>query len=111
MGVIVERAGDQHVEARFGGFAGGQNQVHAGERAEFRADQDSGAALGLAFQEASLGADVVAGPGLQADEVNAVRLAGLVHTGCAQMVQHHGGEIDQRRGGCAALAGCRRFPE
>ena len=72
MGVVVEGAGDQHVEPRLGGFAGGGDEVHAGEGAELRADQDAGAALGLAFQEAAFGADIFAGPGLQAGEVDAV---------------------------------------
>jgi len=59
----------------------------------------------LAFQEAAFGADVFAGPRLQAGEADAVGFLGLVHAGGAQMVQHHGGEIDWRRRGLATLAG------
>ncbi len=106
MGVVVECAGDQHVEPRLGGFAGGGDEIGAGEGAELGADQDAGAAFGLTFQEAAFGADIDAGPGLQAGEVDAVGLVGLVHAGGAQMVQHHGGEIDGGRCGLSALAGC-----
>ena len=96
MRVVVEGAGDQHVEPRLGGFARGGDEVHAGERAELRADQDARAALDLAFQEAAFGADILAWPRLQAAEVDAVGFLGLVHARGAQMIQHHGREIDGR---------------
>jgi hypothetical protein len=43
MGVEVEGAGDEDVEAGVGGFAGGGDEVGAGDGAELRADQDCGA--------------------------------------------------------------------
>ena len=67
VGVVVEGAGDQHVEVRVCGFAGGLHQIGAGDGAEFGADEDAGASLragvGVAFDVGSLGADEVAGPG------------------------------------------------
>ena len=46
VGVVVEGAGDQHVEVRVGGFSGGLHQIGAGDGAEFGADEDAGASLG-----------------------------------------------------------------
>ncbi|MGH8559703.1 MAG: hypothetical protein ACRESZ_20075 [Methylococcales bacterium] len=43
MRVIVEGAGDQHVEPGVSGFARGGNQVGAGDGAEFGADENRGA--------------------------------------------------------------------
>ena len=43
VGVVVEGAGDQHVEAGIAGFAGGGDQIGARDGAEFRADEDGGA--------------------------------------------------------------------
>jgi hypothetical protein len=48
VGVVVEGAGDEHVEAGVGGLAGGGDQVGAGDGAELGADEDAGAALGAA---------------------------------------------------------------
>ena len=64
MGVEIEGAGDQHVETRVRGLARGGDEVDAGEGAEFRADEDGGAALVLArlLDEAAFGADIFAGP-------------------------------------------------
>ena len=47
VGVVVEGAGDQDVEVRVCGFAGGLHQIGAGDGAEFGADEDAGASLGL----------------------------------------------------------------
>ena len=46
VGVVVEGAGDQHVEAGVAGLAGGGDQIGAGDGAELRADEDRGALLG-----------------------------------------------------------------
>ena len=105
MRVVVEGAGDQHVEPRLGGFARGGDEVDAGERAELRADQDAGAALGLAFQEAAFGADIFAGPGLQAGEVDAV---GLLASGARRRCAD--GPAPSRRNRPAASRLCRRWP-
>ena len=50
VGVEVEGAGDQHVEARLGRLARGGDEIGAGDGAEFRADEDARrGARGLAF--------------------------------------------------------------
>ena len=53
MGVEVEGAGDQHVEAGVHRLARGGDEVLPADRAVFRADEDRGPALGavLAFDE------------------------------------------------------------
>ena len=66
--VEIEGAGDQHVEARFGGLAGGGDEIDARDGAEFRPHEDAGAALGLAFGRSALGADIFARPALQRGE-------------------------------------------
>ena len=45
VGVVVEGAGDEHVEAGVAGLAGGGDEVGAGDGAELRADEDGGAFL------------------------------------------------------------------
>ena len=44
--LVVEGAGDKHVEARVGGLAGGLDEVGARDGAELRPDEDAGALLG-----------------------------------------------------------------
>ena len=65
MGVEVEGAGDQHVEAGVDRLARGGDNVLPADGAVFGADQDRGAALGavLAFDERAARADEVARPG------------------------------------------------
>ncbi|HLB47715.1 MAG TPA: hypothetical protein VJL59_11975 [Anaerolineales bacterium] len=43
MGVVVESAGDEHVETGVGGLAGGGYQIRAGDGAELWPDEDGGA--------------------------------------------------------------------
>ncbi len=86
MSVEGEGAGDQHVVAVALGFGGGGEQIGLGQRAEFGADQDGGAALLLAFRVNGLGADVLARLGGAAGdgiEANGVALFHLVHAGGA----------------------------
>ena len=45
VGLVVEGAGDEHVEIAVSGLAGGIDQVGAGHRAEFGSDEDSRPAL------------------------------------------------------------------
>ena len=45
VGLVVEGAGDQHVEAGVAGLAGGGHQIGARDGAELRADEDGGALL------------------------------------------------------------------
>ena len=47
--LVVERAGDQDVEAGVAGLARGRDEVRPLDRAELRADEDRGALLGLAL--------------------------------------------------------------
>ena len=41
--LVVEGAGDQHIEAGIAGLAGGGDQIGALDGAELRADEDGGA--------------------------------------------------------------------
>lgn len=64
LGVEIEGAGDQYVEAGVRCLAGGSRDLAACQRAKFRADQDRRAffhraAIGIA----AFGGDVIAGPG------------------------------------------------
>ena len=45
VGLVVEGAGDQHVEAGVAGLARGRDEVGARDGAELRADEDGGALL------------------------------------------------------------------
>ena len=45
VGLVVEGAGDQHVEVGVAGLAGGRHQIGALDGAELRADEDGGALL------------------------------------------------------------------
>ena len=46
VGVVVEGAGDQHVEAGVARLARGGDEIGARDRAEFRADEDRRARFG-----------------------------------------------------------------
>ena len=74
VGVVVEGAGDDHVEAGVSGFPGGLHQVGAGDGAEFRADEDARPAVGGAVVVVGLGADRFAGPAAEGAEGDAVVL-------------------------------------
>ena len=60
--LVVEGAGDQHVEAGIARLAGGGDEIGALHGAELGADEDGGPLLGLAFQVAAFGADQIARP-------------------------------------------------
>ena len=81
VGVVVEGAGDEDVEVGVRGFAGGGDQVGAGDGAEFRADEDGGALLGrvvaFAFKVTAFGTDEFAGPAGEGGEGDAVFLVRL----------------------------------
>ena len=66
VGLVVERAGDQHVKVGVPGLAGGEHQVLAADRAELRADENARALLravvALPFDVAALGADELSRP-------------------------------------------------
>ena len=80
VGIVVERAGDQHIEAGVAGLARGRDQIGARDGAELRADEDGGAFLGspCAFDIAALGADQVARPGRDGRERDLVFLVRLL---------------------------------
>jgi len=63
MRVVIEGAGDQHVEVRIRGFAGGGARVGAGDGSKLRADEDAGALLRcdfpFAFELSALRANVM----------------------------------------------------
>ena len=93
MGVVIEGAGDEHVEIRITGFAGGGDQIGAGNGAELGADEDGGAFLlavfFAAFEITAFGADQVAGPGGEGGEVDLIFLVGLLHAGGFEVFQNH----------------------
>ena len=84
MGIVVEGAGDQDVEAGVSRLTGGGDEIGARHRAELRADEDAGATLAVSLHEPPLGADEVARPAGEARKGDAVFLVRLLHTGaCA----------------------------
>ena len=89
VGLVVEGAGDQHVEAGVARLAGGGDEVGALHGAELGADEDGGALLGLAFQVAALGADQIARPGRERGEGDPVLLVRLLHAGGLEVLQDH----------------------
>ena len=56
VGLVVEGAGDQHIEPGIASLTGGGDEVGALDGAELGADEDGGALLRLAFQVAAFGA-------------------------------------------------------
>ena len=109
MGVEVEGAGDQYVEAGVHRFAGGRDDVLTADRAVFRADEDRGPTLGavLAFEEGGAGADEIARPGRHALEDDAIALGLLFDALGLEIVDDDGREILSRS---SASAGERRPP-
>ena len=87
--LVVEGAGDQHIEPGIAGLAGGSDEVGALHGAELRADEDGGAFLGVAFQVTAFGADQVAGPGGERGESDPVLLVRLLHAGGLEVLQDH----------------------
>ena len=92
VGLVVEGAGDQHVEAGIAGLAGGGDKVGALNGAELGADEDGSAFLGVAFHVAAFGADEIAGPGRERGEGDPVLLVCLLHAGGLEILQDHLGE-------------------
>ena len=88
MGVVVEGAGDQRVEAGLRRLARRGHQVGARHRAEFGTDEDSGAAFGrglaVAFGIAPLGANICPRPGREGGEGDAVFPVRLLDSGALQ---------------------------
>ena len=93
MGVVVEGAGNQHIEVGIAGLARSQDQIGAGDGAELRADEDRraflAAGLGIALDIAAFGADQIARPGRQRREGDLVFLVRLLHPGGPEVLQNH----------------------
>jgi hypothetical protein len=60
---------------------------HSTRRREFRAHEDGGAALGVAFHEAPFAVHIFAGPGGKRGDGELVLLLALLDAGRAQMLQ------------------------
>ena len=94
--LVVEGAGDQHVEVGIARLARGRNQIGARDGAELRADEDGGAFLvarfRVAFDVAPFGADEIARPGRERGEGDPVFLVRLLHAGGLEVFQDHLGE-------------------
>ena len=85
MGLIVERAGDQHVEVCICGLARGLYEIGTRDGTEFRANEDAsalfGTGVGVAFDVDSFGTDEVAGPGFDRRERDAIVFVRLLDAG------------------------------
>ena len=92
MRLIVEGAGNQHIESSIASFAGGGYKVGALDCAKLRTDKYGRAFLGVTFHVAAFGADEIAGPGDQRSERDPVLLVGLLHSGDLEVLQDHLGE-------------------
>src|SRR5579883_1174411 len=80
MGLEVEAAGYQRVEARIQRFARSGGQVGAADRAEFRADEDGSAFFALSLHEPAFGGDPRTWPAGDGREGDAVGFLGLLDT-------------------------------
>ena len=91
VGVVVEGAGDEHVEAGVAGLARGRHQVGPWHGAELGTDEDRGALLDRprALDVAPLGADEPARPRGQGREDDLVLLVRLLHAGGLEVLQDH----------------------
>ena len=85
VGLEVERAGNQHVEADVRRLAGGSDQIRTRNGAELGTDEDRRAFLGAgllaALDEAPIRADEIAWPGGDGGERDPVLLVRLLHAG------------------------------
>jgi len=87
--LIVEGAGDEHIEASITGLAGGGDEIGPLNGAELGTNEDGGTPLRLTFQIPAFGADQLAGPRGEGGEGDAVLLVGLLHTGGFEVLQDH----------------------
>ena len=93
MRLVVEGAGDEHIEVSVACLTRSRDQVGSGDRAELGADEDGRPALGSGFGVAlailAHGRDVGAGPRHDGGEGDLVGLVRLLHAGCAQVLEDH----------------------
>ena len=96
VGVVVEGAGDQHVEAGIARFAGGRDQIRARDCAELGADEDRRALLfacAALLRVAAFGADESPGHGVSDGESDLVFLVCLLDAGGLEVLQDHLDEV------------------
>ncbi len=97
VGFVVERAGDQDIEVRVRGLAGGCDEIGTRDRAELGADEDGGALLrariNVALDVAPVRADEIARPRRERGKRDPVFLVGLLDAGGLEVLQDHAGEI------------------
>src|SRR6266481_8741124 len=92
MRLVVESAGDEHIEVGVAAFASGFDKIGTGNRAEFRPDENAGASFGLAFEIPAFGAHVIAGPGSERSERDLIFLVRLLYSSALQVFQDHLGK-------------------
>ena len=97
MGLVVERARDQHVEADVRRLAGGRDQVRTRDGAELGTDEDRRAFLGsgvpTALDVAPFRADKFTRPGSDGGERDPVLLVRLLDTGGSEVLQDDACEV------------------
>ena len=120
VGVVVEGAGDEHVETAVGGLPRRLHQVGTRHRAELRPDEHRSPPLGTgwrvlvilrlaqdgrrgALDVPAVGADEPARPRRQRREADAVLPVGLLHAGAPQVIQDDLAEVVARAVAVAGL--------
>src|SRR5581483_10493216 len=93
MGVIVESAGDEHIEPGISRLPSGSHEIRAGDGTEFRPDEDSstlfGSALAIALGVLAFSTDKIAGPWRDRGKRDLVFLVRLLNPGGLQVLQNH----------------------
>jgi hypothetical protein len=92
VGLVVECAGDQHIEPGIAGLASGSDEVGALDGAELGDDEDGGAFFYIALHVAAFRADQIAGPRCECREGDLVIFVRLLHAGGLEVLQNHLGE-------------------
>ena len=92
--LVVEGAGDEHIEPGIARLARGGDEVGALDGAELGADEDARRAFSgqSAFQVTAFAADQFAGPRGERGEGDLVLLVRLLHAGGLEVLQDHLGE-------------------
>ena len=93
VGIVVEGAGNEHIEVGIASLAGSGYQIGAGDGAELRADEDGSAflpaGLCVALDIAAFGAHQIARPGRERCEGDLVFFVRLLHPGGLEVLQNH----------------------
>ena len=97
LGVVVERAGDEHIEIGFARLAHGPHQVGTRDRAELGADENArafvDARIRVALGVRALGANQIARPRRERRKRDPVVFARLLHARGFEMLHDHLGKI------------------